>query len=59
MVGGKDKGAGSKRWRSRRWKEVLVNCSTLTGGLVAAFRDSISAWVIQMLLVDCRRQQTC
>lgn len=27
---------------------------TLTGGLVAAFRDSISAWVIHTLLVDCR-----
>lgn len=25
----------------------------LTGGLVAAFRDSISAWVIHTLLVDC------
>lgn len=42
----------------RRWEEVLVSCSTLTGGLVAAFRDSISAWVIHTLLVDCRRQ-TC
>lgn len=27
----------------------------LTGGLVAAFKDSISAWVIQTLLVDCRK----
>lgn len=29
----------------------------LTGGLVAAFKDSISAWVIQTLLVDCRKQK--
>lgn len=40
-------------------EEVVVCCSTLTGGLVAAFRDSISAWVIHTLLVDCRGQQTC
>lgn len=35
---------------------------TLTGGLVAAFRDSISAWVIHTLLVDCsgaRKVATC
>lgn len=29
----------------------------LTGGLVAAFKDSISAWVIQTLLVDCSKQK--
>lgn len=38
----------------RTWEEVMVSCSTLTGGFVAAFSDSISAWVIQTLLVDCR-----
>lgn len=30
----------------------------LTGGLVAAFRDSISAWVIHTLLVDCNDVST-
>lgn len=30
----------------------------LTGGLVAAFRDSISAWVIHTLLVDCDQERS-
>lgn len=29
----------------------------LTGGLVAAFSDSISAWVIHTLLVDCSERE--
>lgn len=50
------KGGDDGRKKERRWQEVPVSCSTLTGGFMAAFRDSISAWVIHTLLVDCRRQ---
>lgn len=45
MVGGEGGGV-------REWEKALVSWSTLTGGFVATFRDSISAWVIHTLLVD-------
>lgn len=43
---------GGRMEEEEEKEEVPVSCSTLTGGLVAAFRDSISAWVIHTLLVD-------
>lgn len=41
----------------KRLFQTELEQQRLTGGLVAAFRDSISAWVIHTLLLDCKTQE--